>query len=260
MIWKIKKTVKNLPKLNNPILIEGLPGIGNVGKIAIDFIIDELNAKKIIEFSSNTLPNSVFVNEKNIVELPGIELYACKRKGKKGDLLFLTGDVQPIDEVSCYEFSEAVLELLSSMKGKELITIGGIGLPNVPKIPKVYCTGNANDIINKYKHGTILHTKLYGVVGPIVGVSGLLVGLAHKHNINAVCLLAETIGHPMYLGMHGAREVMKILSKKLDMDMDFKKINNEIKEIETSVLNQNKSQRLKKIKSMSQFSDVNYIG
>jgi len=29
-------------KLKNPILIEGLPGIGNVGKIAIDYIIDNL--------------------------------------------------------------------------------------------------------------------------------------------------------------------------------------------------------------------------
>ena len=39
--WKIQQIGKK-PKLNNPIFIEGLPGIGNVGKVAIDVIIDEL--------------------------------------------------------------------------------------------------------------------------------------------------------------------------------------------------------------------------
>jgi len=31
MTWNLKQYVKKLPKLNNPILIEGLPGIGNIG-------------------------------------------------------------------------------------------------------------------------------------------------------------------------------------------------------------------------------------
>ena len=35
--WVIKK-LKDL-KLKNPVMIEGLPGMGNVGKITIDFII-----------------------------------------------------------------------------------------------------------------------------------------------------------------------------------------------------------------------------
>ncbi len=42
--WKINQSGKK-PKLNNPILIEGLPGIGNVGKVAVDFLIEELKAK-----------------------------------------------------------------------------------------------------------------------------------------------------------------------------------------------------------------------
>jgi len=66
----------------------------------------------LYEFSSYTLPNSVFVNDKNTVELPKIEIYYKKFPGKKQDLLFLAGDVQPIDEVSCYEFCDTVLDIL----------------------------------------------------------------------------------------------------------------------------------------------------
>ena len=72
--WKIDHICKN-PKLKNPILIEGLPGIGNVGKVTVDFLIDELKAKKLYEITSNTFPHSVFVNEDNLVELPKIEVF-----------------------------------------------------------------------------------------------------------------------------------------------------------------------------------------
>ena len=110
MSWKIKQIGKK-PKLDKPVLIEGLPGIGNVGKVAVDFMIDELNAVKLYELFSYTFPHSVFVNEKNLVELPSTEIYYKKRKDGP-DLLLLAGDVQPIDEISCYEFSEKILDIM----------------------------------------------------------------------------------------------------------------------------------------------------
>ena len=36
-------------KLKKPILVEGLPGIGHVGKLVAEHMIDELGAKKIVE-------------------------------------------------------------------------------------------------------------------------------------------------------------------------------------------------------------------
>ena len=73
MNFEVKQISK--PELKNPILIEGLPGIGNVGKIAADFVVDNLKAKKFLEITSNSFPNSVFVNEKNLIDLPKIEFY-----------------------------------------------------------------------------------------------------------------------------------------------------------------------------------------
>jgi len=110
--WKIEQIGKK-PKLNDPILIEGLPGIGNVGKVAVDFLIDELKAKKLYEITSHSFPHSVFVNENNLVELPRIEIFYKKFDGKKRDLMLLGGDVQPTDEVSSYQFSEKILDLFN---------------------------------------------------------------------------------------------------------------------------------------------------
>ncbi len=262
--WKIRQIGKK-PKLKNPILIEGLPGIGNVGKVAVDFLIDELKAKKLYEITSYSFPHSVFVNEDNLVELPMIEIFYKKFNGKRNDLLLLGGDVQPTDEVSSYEFSEKVLDIAQDFKAKEVITLGGIGLAEIPKKPKVYCTGNSKKIIQRYKNGMV-NDKLYGVVGPIVGVSGLLVGLAERRNIEAISFLAETYGHPMYLGIKGSMEILKVFDKKFKLNISMARLNKEIKEVESELLSRTeqisevaRKTALKKLKS--KFGEgIDYIG
>ncbi|MBW2991840.1 PAC2 family protein [Candidatus Woesearchaeota archaeon] len=263
--WKISLIPKRQPKLNKPILIEGLPGIGNVGKVAADFLIEELGAVKLYDIFSYTFPHSVFVNEDNLVELPTIELY-YKKFEKGNDLLILAGDVQPIDEISSYKFSDKVLDILEEYHGKTVITLGGIGLAQVPKKPKVYCTGNNQKFIQNFRKETSMDSKLYGVVGPIVGVSGLLLGLAAKRNIDAISLLAETYGHPMYLGVKGAREIVKVLNKKLSLKIRLSKLDKEIEEMELEMMKKtedltkvSKQAALKKIKGKF-VKDVNYIG
>jgi hypothetical protein len=257
MTYKIKQFKK--VKINNPILIEGLPGIGNVGRIAVDFMIDSLNANKIYEISSYNFPHSVFVNEDNLVELPTIKIYHKKIKNK--DLLLLAGDFQPIDETSCYKFCDKVLDILEKFKGKEIITIGGIGLRQIPKNPKVYCAANDKSIIKKYKSKNLTN-KIHGVVGPIIGVSGLLVGLASQRNMKAITLLAETFGHPTYLGIKGAREVLKILNEKLYLNLDLKMLNEEIVEMEKDILTRTKTfeELKKKLSKKSKQDDLDYIG
>lgn len=234
-VWKIGQISKK-PKLNAPILIEGLPGIGNVGKVAVDFIIEELKAVKLYEITSYAFPHSVFINEKNIAELPSVEIYYKKYNSKKQhDLLLLAGDVQPVDEADSYEFSDNMLDIAEEFGSQHIITLGGIGLPEIPKKPRVYCTGNSKDIIAKYKDSLVIN-EMYGVVGPIVGVSGLMVGLATRRKLSAVSFLAETYGHPLYLGLNGAREILKILNNKLKLGINIAKMDKEIKDMESEII------------------------
>jgi uncharacterized protein (TIGR00162 family) len=264
-MWKLEQIPKKLPTLNKPVLIVGLPGIANVGKIAADFIIDEIKAKPLYNVFSHDLPNSVFVNDHNLIELPTIEVYLKRRKGKS-DILILTGDVQPADEASSYEFCEAVLETAEQLGVQLTITLGGIGLAEVPKKPQVFVTGNSKDLIKKFSKGIKVNEKLYGIVGPIIGVSGLLVGLAEKKDIDAVCLLSETLGHPAYLGIKGARETVKTLNKKLSLNIKISDLDKEIADIESEILTRtqelgkiSKKQALKKLQNRVQ-KETSYIG
>lgn len=257
MTFKFKSVGKH-EKFKNVVLIEGLPGIGNVGKIAVDFMIEKLKAKKIYEIKSNKYPHAVFINEKNLVELPKMEIY--HKRIDNNDLWLLAGDVQPIDESSCYDFCNELIELFKKNNGKEIITLGGIGMKIVPDKPKVFCTANNSKIVEKYRMNG-LNDKIYGIVGPVLGVTGLLVGLAEDHNVNAIALLGETYGHPNYLGIKGARAILEILNKKLKLKLNLKELDEEINEIEKEIKTKTKSlENLKKNKIIEKTDGADYIG
>lgn len=241
--WEITQETKTLPKLNNPIFIEGLPGMGNVGKITVDFFIEELKAQKLYSFFSHKFPLSVFVNEQNLIEMPKLEVYYKKfnSNGQKHDLLLLTGDIQPIDEESCYAFCEQILTIVQQFQCREVITTGGIGLQSIPEKSRVFCTANNPQILKEYqKKNMLVEKEIFGVVGPIVGVSGILLGLAKRKNIKAVSLLAETFGHPMYLGIKGAKEIIRVLETKFNYGLDLKKMSREIMEVEREIIKKTK--------------------
>jgi len=62
-----------------------------------------------------------------------------------------------------------------------------------------------------------------------------LIGLAGKRKIPAIALLAQTLGHPNYLGIKGAREILKIVNEKLSLKLDINKLDKEINNIEKEI-------------------------
>ncbi len=253
--WIIKR-LKNT-RFKEPVLIEGLPGMGNVAKITIDFIIESLKAEKIYEISSYGFPNIVLVDEKGIADLPKVEVYHKRIKGK--DFFLVSGDVQPVDEENSYEFCDKLLDIFQEFNGREVVTLGGIGLEEPPKSPRVYCSGTTKKIIDNYKIDGVKSAE--GVVGPIIGVSGLLLGLAKARGLSGAILLVETLGAPTYLGIREARELVKVLNKKFKLGLDIDDLNREVKIIEKEIgekLNKFMVKEERKLKTRKEYT--NYIG
>ena len=72
-----------------PVLVEGLPGIGHVGKLVADHLIDELGGEKIAEISSVHFPPQVVIDEQGVTHLVNNEIYRCEKDGLA--ILFLVG-------------------------------------------------------------------------------------------------------------------------------------------------------------------------
>lgn len=259
--WDIKEE-NSIPDLDNPVLIEGLPGIGNVGKIAIDFLIDELEPTKIYSFFSPNFPNSVFVNDDDLVELPKIEVYAKSFEDEETqDLLILTGDVQPTDEESSYAFCDEIIKISKELNVKNFITTGGIGIKDIPDEPEVYITGNDKELIKDYSENTGIKTDVHEVVGPIIGISGLLIGLSKDKGIEGVALLSQTLAHPMYLGVEGAENILTPLNDKFNLDLELDKMEERVEDLEKETIKRTKE--LKEIKDSMESGgseETNYIG
>ena len=254
---KWETIVLKKPTIHEPILLEGLPGIGNVGKIVMDYLIEKTKAEKILSFYSHALPNSVFITQNNLVELPKLELYHVIIK--RQHFLLLTGDVQPSNEEASYSFCEEVVSLLLRYKTKYVVTFGGIGLNEIPEKPIVYITGTSKKIIDSFQDVSV-EKKIYGVVGPIMGISGLLLGISQKHQLPAASLLAETFGHPIYLGLKGAREIIMVLNKHYHFDISLDDLEKEIKAMDAQLKDNSKQKKPTKFEQKYQHRQVNYIG
>ncbi len=214
---------KTKVKLKNPILIEGLPGLGMVGRIATRYLIKQLKAKKLAELYSPHFPYYVHVNKKGSVRLLRGNFYFSKNHNAETDFIFLTGDSQAQTIEGQYEVSSCILNFVSKLNTKLIVTLGGYR-KEVEKKPQVVAVSTNPGVLKKALQANALASSSGN---PIVGTAGLLLGLAKFQNIDAVCLLGETRGYlPDPLA---AKSVLEVLQKMLDMKMDIGDLDKEIK-------------------------------
>jgi uncharacterized protein (TIGR00162 family) len=216
----IKEITK--PELRNPILIEGLPGLGLVGKIAVRHLIKQLRAEKLAHLYSPHFPYFVIVSKKGNVRLLRGAFYYWKNKNGKNDLILFTGDSQAQTIEGQYEISDRILDFAKRHNVKLIITVGGYRMEAKDK-PKVVAAATDPELLNRaLKAGA----EVSPTGSPIVGTAGLILGLSHFRKIDAMCLLGETRG---YLPDPGsAKSVLEILQSMLGFDANLVALDEEI--------------------------------
>lgn len=246
--------VSKKPKLNNPILIEGLPGIGNVGKLAVEHLIDETKAKKFAEVYSKDFPPQVFINADGTVKLVNNEFYYIKAKKKnERDIVLLTGDYQGLSSQGQYELVEKILDICEELNIKELFTLGGYGLGHEIENPKVLCATTDKSLVKVMKkHGAVFKKNEPG--GGIVGASGLLLGMGKIRGFQGTCFMGETPGY--LVDPKSAKAVLKILMKVTNLKVGLSALEKKAKEIEHI------AHQLREIEGMSKekTEELKYIG
>ncbi|MFH1364072.1 MAG: proteasome assembly chaperone family protein [Candidatus Aenigmatarchaeota archaeon] len=227
-----KITVLEKPKLKNPILIEGLPGVGNIGRVALGYLIKELKAKKFAELYSEHFFPFVILHKNYKVKLLKNQFYYWKAK-KKGqrDLIFLVGDCQSLSPNGHYEVMSAALDFVEQYGVKDIFTLGGIAVGEIEDKPRVLGAVTDEKLLKKYKPYNI-DFNAGEKVGYIVGAAGLLLGLGKERGMNGVCLLGETAGFPIVTDPKAGELVLKILSKILNIKVNMNKLDERVKEME----------------------------
>jgi uncharacterized protein len=246
--------VEKKPKLKNPIFIEGLPGIGNVGKLAVEHLIETMRAKKFAELYSKDFPPQVFINPDGTIKLVNNEFFYWKAKTKnQRDIVFLTGDYQGLSSQGQYELAEAILDIIQSLGVKQMFTLGGYGLGREIKEPKVlFATTDAALVKTMKTYGAVFKKNEPG--GGIIGASGLLLGLGKLRGLAGTCFMGETPGY--LVDPKSAKAVLKVLMKAVNIDVDLSRLEEKAKEIEYIAQQLNEMETITKEKP----EDIRYIG
>ena len=198
------------PKLVNPILVAGLPSIGDIGRIAAKLLHDFLRAELFAELYSPTLPDYVYIDKKGVCHPPKYEFYAST---KDPNLVILTGDSQPAleDVPAHYEICSDILDFASTLGCTSIITLAGA--PTVQPTKEIYVVATSKNLIQEYaENGAIAYKG-----GRIIGPPGLLLGLAEKKAIKGVCLLGSTPS--LTADREAAFRVYRLLRKVLGINV-----------------------------------------
>jgi uncharacterized protein (TIGR00162 family) len=209
--------ISEKPKLNNPILIEGLPGIGFVANIAALHLITELKAKRFAQIVSSSFQDFAVTTEDGSARSPINELYYVKREDGGRDLIIWYGNTQALTTVGQYELVGKVLEIISDLGCKFVISIGGYKKDEVQAIPGIYSTATDMETM---KQALDLGTKV--MVGHVFGIAGLTVGLAKLRAIKGFSLLIDTPG--MNPDVNAARYALMTLNKYLGLQVDLTRL------------------------------------
>lgn len=184
--------------LSEPVMVEGLPGVGLVGKIATDHIINQLDMQYFGDVTGGELPQVALFEGPDPDVKPPVRLFA----DEEHDLLALRSDV-PISAVDIPTFAA---ELTAWLDGLDTLPIYLSGFPSIQEpeaVPTAYgvSTGDGDQLLASADVSPPLGS------GMISGPAGALLSHARDSNLNAVGLVVET--DPQFPDPQGARVLIE---------------------------------------------------
>lgn len=228
----------NPAESENSIMFCGWPGIGNIGILAIDTLKGLLRAQEFGEIEPWEFfePYKVTIEEGLLkdLEFPSNKFYLQRLKDR--DLLFFIGQQQPSEPGTryaqgqkAYQMANLVLDVAEKFGCRRVYTSGAA----VTKIhhtakPRVWAVPNNQNLAKEIKQyqNTILMSEIEGrgEQGAITGLNGLLLGVARKRGLEAVCLMGEI---PYYLQAapwpypKASKSVLEVITGILGLKVDL---------------------------------------
>mgnify|MGYP006278929483 CR=1 FL=1 len=209
-------------EFDDPVLIEGLPGAGLVGKIAADHLVDTLDMEYYGSFHCEGLPRvAVYEGDSSEVR-PPVRLYADEAT----DLLALQSDV-PVSPTQASEFADCVTGWLDA-EGVLPLYLSGLG-EEKDGVPELYgiATGAAEPVLEE---ASIVSPRGGGMV---TGPTGALLHQATEIGLDAVGLIVQT--NPQFPDPEAARVILEDgVGPIADVDVDTDRLIERADEIQSA--------------------------
>ncbi|MGQ4554522.1 proteasome assembly chaperone family protein [Halobellus sp. GM3] len=241
------------PDLRDPALIEGLPGVGHVGKLAAEHLLEEFDSELVARVFADEFPPQVAVDDEGVAELACAEFHAVDT-GER-DLLVLTGDHQAQSHSGHYHITDAFLDVAATYDVDDVYALGGVPTGELVDEPDVLGAVSHADGVDALEDAGV-EFREGEPAGGIVGVSGLLLGLGGRRGFSAACLMGETSGY--LVDPSSAQAVLEVLESVVDFEVDYDSLEEraeEMKEVAEKIQEMQSQQQ-----GMPTDDDLRYIG
>jgi proteasome assembly chaperone (PAC2) family protein len=241
-------------ELNNPDMIVGWPGIGNVGLITVDTIRQAVQAEELgeIEPWDFFYPNKVIIRASILTDIrfPTGKFYN-KRLANR-DLLFFVAEEQPATRETmyaegerAYEMANMVLDVAQKFGCRRIYTSGAaVAVTHHSLKPRVWGVASRKALLKELRGytNTILMSEVEGRgnQGSITGLNGLLIGIAKRHGFPGICLMGEV---PDYLSRipfpypKASQSVVEVLSAMLGLNIAPGVLDDVVNQMESVIAN-----------------------
>lgn len=220
-------------KTECPTFVEGLRGVGHVGLLASNHLLEELDFEKVADaysphfaapFSRGKTPGVVY-SEDGTVKLHSNELFYNTRH----DLFVYKGLYQGDYCEYYYRHANLIMDLCERYGVESVYTLGGLGTGAEKKETETRAVITSQDQDSKIRPHAKIHRGKENRPG-VTGLSGLLIGMAEKNGIEGVSLLGET--HGAYPDAKAAKTVLDSLSKIENIEIDLSGLDEKAEELE----------------------------
>lgn len=241
------------PDPKEPLFVEGLPGVGNVGKLACDHLADVLGAEPWFDIHSRDFPPQVMVNPDGTVRLAAARLWVAPKAADGRDVVILTGDFQPLSPAGQHDLVEGVLDRLEAAGCTQMYTLGGYGLGQSVDDPAVLGAATDTDTVERLQDLDVRFEE-DEPGGGIIGASGLFLGLGMQRGMTGACLMGETSG--FMVDPRAARRVLHVLEDAMGLgELQMDDLDDKARDIEAIQAHLRDAER-----PGGEAGDLHYIG
>jgi len=190
-------TVRTSVTLDAPMLVEGLPGVGLVGKLATDHLVDQLEMTHVASVGCAGLPRVAVYREDRRTLQPPVRLYA----DEEHDLLALQSDV-PVSPSSATEFVGCLTDWIADRDATPLYLSGLASQHETDEPPAVFgaATGDGGQLLEE------VGLDLPPESGVVSGPTGALLDEAGRRDLAALSLVVES--DPRFPDPEAARQLL----------------------------------------------------
>lgn len=204
------------PQSENPVVIEGFPGIGLIGNIASQYVINRLEMDYLGAIDSRFFPPmSVLVG--GLAHLP-VRIYEKKDLG----VVVVSSDI-PVHPAASYDLARGIVSWAESIGAKEMVCLAGITVMGEEQ--RVFGAATTEEMLARIKDRVEVFE-----FGTISGISGSVMNECLLRKMPAICLLGET--HSMAPDPRAAVVTVKMLNTLYGLNVDTTELEERADEIE----------------------------